>query len=180
MPPRERQLAGGVAHNPTQVRRRVLGKDERTPSIPLAQVPPPNNIYVIRKHGRAFAIADPAGRLVCITVCLAGAFEMIRRLGGVAVYAKPAKHRRRYGECLILVDTFRLAICRLPVPQLSGASSPALPSLALEGIARARRGPGVPRRVSVCSRTPGDAVQCAGAPWAPAVPSAGPPRPSRA
>jgi hypothetical protein len=50
---------------------------------------------VIRKHGRAFAIADPSGTLVCMTVYLKGAFEVIRRLGGVAVYAKPATDRRR-------------------------------------------------------------------------------------
>ena len=95
MPPRERQLAGGVAHNPTRLRRKVTGTDERTPSTPLAQAPPPTTVYVIRKHGRAFAIADPSGTLVCMTVYLKGAFEVIRRLGGVAVYAKPATDRRR-------------------------------------------------------------------------------------
>ena len=72
-----------------------MGKDERTPPIPLAQAPPTTNVYVIRKHGRAFAIADPSGTLVCLTVYLKGAFEVIRRLGGVAVYAKPATDRRR-------------------------------------------------------------------------------------
>ena len=72
-----------------------MGTDERTPSIPLAQVPPTINVYVIRKHGRAFAIADPSGTLVCMTVYLKGAFEVIRRLGGVAVYTKPATNRRR-------------------------------------------------------------------------------------
>ena len=72
-----------------------MGTDERTPAIPLAQVPPTNNVYVIRKHGRAFAIADPSGTLVCMTVYLKGAFEVIRRLGGVAVYAKPATDRLR-------------------------------------------------------------------------------------
>jgi hypothetical protein len=50
---------------------------------------------VIRKHGRAFAIADPSGTLVCMTVYLRGAFEVIRRLGGRAVYAKPVTDRRR-------------------------------------------------------------------------------------
>ena len=72
-----------------------MGKDERTSFIPLAQAPPTTNVYVIHKHGRAFAIADPSGTLVCITVYLRGAFEVIRRLGGVAVYAKPATERRR-------------------------------------------------------------------------------------
>ena len=41
------------------------------------------------------AIADPSGTLVCMTVYLRGAFEVIRRLGGVAVYTKPATDRRR-------------------------------------------------------------------------------------
>ena len=50
---------------------------------------------MIRKHGRAFAIADPSGTLVGMTVYLTGAFEVIRRLGGVAVYAKPVTARRR-------------------------------------------------------------------------------------
>jgi hypothetical protein len=72
-----------------------MGNDERTPPIPLAQGPPTNNVYVIRKHGRAFAVADPSGTLVCLTVYLTGAFEVIRRLGGVAVYAKPTTDRRR-------------------------------------------------------------------------------------
>jgi hypothetical protein len=66
-----------------------MGTDEPTPSLPLAQAPPTTTVYVIRKHGRAFAIADPAGTLVCLTVYLRGAFEVIRRLGGVAVYTKP-------------------------------------------------------------------------------------------
>jgi hypothetical protein len=72
-----------------------MGTDERTPSIPLAQVPPTTTVYVIRKRGRAFAVADPSGTLVCMTVYLKGAFEVVRRLGGVAVYAKPATDRRR-------------------------------------------------------------------------------------
>jgi hypothetical protein len=38
-----------------------MGTDERTPSLPFAQGPPPTTVYVIRKHGRAFAIADPSG-----------------------------------------------------------------------------------------------------------------------
>ena len=35
-----------------------MGNDERTPPLPLAQAPPTTNVYVIRKHGRAFAITD--------------------------------------------------------------------------------------------------------------------------
>ena len=38
-----------------------MGTDERPPSLPLAQVPPTTTVYVIRKHGRAFAIADTSG-----------------------------------------------------------------------------------------------------------------------
>ena len=72
-----------------------MGNDERTPPHPLAQAPPTTNVYVIRKHGRAFAIAAPSGKLVCMTVYLRGAFEVIRRLGGVAVYTKPVTERRR-------------------------------------------------------------------------------------
>ena len=72
-----------------------MGKDERTPPTPLAQGATANTVYVIRKHGRAFAIFDPSDELVCITVYLTGAFEVIRRLGGVAVYAKPITPRQR-------------------------------------------------------------------------------------
>jgi hypothetical protein len=68
-------------------------------SISSGAVPQPSpespGAYCIRKHGRAFAVYDPSGALVCITVYLTGAFEVIRRLGGVAVYAKPAPDRRR-------------------------------------------------------------------------------------
>jgi hypothetical protein len=71
-----------------------MGKDERTPSISLAQAST-NNVYVIRKHGSGFAICDPGDKLVCITLYLKGAFEVIRRLGGVAAYAKPTKGRQR-------------------------------------------------------------------------------------
>ncbi len=70
-----------------------MGTDEPTPSIPLAQALTTTNQYVIRKYGRAFAIFDPGDKLVCITVYLAGAFEVIRRLGGVAVYAKRVNGR---------------------------------------------------------------------------------------
>ena len=72
-----------------------MGNGEPTPPIPRAQGPPTTTVYVIRKHGRAFAVADPSGTLVCLTVYLRGAFEVIRRLGGVAVYAKPVTERRR-------------------------------------------------------------------------------------
>ena len=71
-----------------------MGTDEPTPSISVAQVPPTNNVYVIRKRGRAFAIFDPAGNLVCMTLYLKGAFEVIRRLGGVTLYVKPSKGRQ--------------------------------------------------------------------------------------
>ena len=45
-------------------------------------------VYCIRKHGRAFAVYDPAGMLVCVVLYLKGAREIVRRLGGVAVYMK--------------------------------------------------------------------------------------------
>jgi hypothetical protein len=45
-------------------------------------------VYSIRKHGRAFAVYDPAGKLVCVMLYLKGAREVVRRLGGVAVYTK--------------------------------------------------------------------------------------------
>ena len=45
-----------------------------------------------KEHGRAFAIYDPAGLLVCIVVYLKGAREVVRRLGGVAVYIQGAKN----------------------------------------------------------------------------------------
>jgi len=52
--------------------------------------PPPQNpgVYCIRKHGRAFAVCDPAGMLVCVVLYLKGAREVVRRLGGVVVYSK--------------------------------------------------------------------------------------------
>ena len=52
--------------------------------------PSPGNpgVYCIRKHGRAFAVYDPTGKLVCIVVYLKGAREVVRRLGGSAVYNK--------------------------------------------------------------------------------------------
>ena len=52
--------------------------------------PPPHDagVYRIRKHGRAFAVHDPAGNLVCIVMYLKGAREVVRRLGGSAIYIK--------------------------------------------------------------------------------------------
>ncbi len=52
--------------------------------------PPPEQtgVYYIQKHGRAFAVYDPAGTLVCVVLSLKGAREVVRRLGGVAVYTK--------------------------------------------------------------------------------------------
>ncbi len=54
------------------------------------QQPPPEKpgVYCIRKHGRAFAVYDPAGILVCEVLYLKGAREVVRRLGGVAVYTR--------------------------------------------------------------------------------------------
>ena len=55
-----------------------------------APQPPPSStdVYSIRKHGRAFAVYDPAGKLVCVVLYLKGAYEVVRRLGGSAVYNK--------------------------------------------------------------------------------------------
>jgi len=64
-----------------------MGKTDSTPSPSALQGPPASGAYVIRKHGRAFAVYDPAGILVCLTVYRKGALEVVRRLGGVAVYA---------------------------------------------------------------------------------------------
>ena len=66
-----------------------MGKCHSTVSGVAPQPPPGNTgVYCIRKHGRAFAVYDPAGHLVCIVLYLKGAREVVRRLGGVAVYAK--------------------------------------------------------------------------------------------
>ena len=66
-----------------------MGKRDSTSSGEVPQPPPRNTgVYCIRKHGRAFAVYDPAGQLVCVVLYLKGAREVVRRLGGVAVYAK--------------------------------------------------------------------------------------------
>jgi hypothetical protein len=70
-----------------------MGKWKSTPSISVLQGPTTHPAYTIRRHGRSFAIYDPSDILVCITVYLKGAFEVVRRLGGVACYAKPAAGR---------------------------------------------------------------------------------------
>ena len=55
-------------------------------------VPQPSSrtpgVYCIRKHGRAFAVYDPVGMLVCVVLYLKGAREVVRHLGGVTVYVK--------------------------------------------------------------------------------------------
>ena len=69
-----------------------MGTCDSTSSEAVPQPPPEKpGVYCIRKHGCAFAIYDPAGMLVCVVMYLKGAREVVRRLGGVAVYAKPAK-----------------------------------------------------------------------------------------
>lgn len=66
-----------------------MGKCHCAGSKDVPQSPPENaDIYSIRKHGRAFAVYDPVGQLVCIVLYLKGAREVVRRLGGVAVYVK--------------------------------------------------------------------------------------------
>ena len=66
-----------------------MGKWNCTSSGAVPQPSPGNpGVYGIRKHGRAFAVYDPAGVLVCVVLYLRGAREVVRRLGGVAVYIK--------------------------------------------------------------------------------------------
>ena len=66
-----------------------MGERDSTSATEVPQPLPKNaGVYCIRKHGRAFAIYDPAGQLVCVVLYLKGAREVIRRLGGVAVYTK--------------------------------------------------------------------------------------------
>ena len=66
-----------------------MGKCHSTGSGEVAQPPPGNTgVYCIRKHGRAFAVYDPTGNLVCVALYLKGAHEVVRRFGSVAVYAK--------------------------------------------------------------------------------------------
>jgi hypothetical protein len=36
--------------------------------------------YAIKKYGRNWMVTDPAGQLVCITVYMKGALEVVRRL----------------------------------------------------------------------------------------------------
>ena len=45
----------------------------------------------IPEHAADTKLPGSPGALVCMTVYLRGAFEVIRRLGGVAVYAKPER-----------------------------------------------------------------------------------------
>ncbi len=68
-----------------------MGKAEITPSVSGPQHPAISSFYSIRRHGRSFAIYDSSEVLVCLTVYLGGAFEVVRRLGGVAFYAKPPR-----------------------------------------------------------------------------------------
>lgn len=48
-----------------------------TAEAPAAQ---PQPGYTIRKHDRNWKVMDPAGQLVCITLCKKGAKEVVRRL----------------------------------------------------------------------------------------------------
>jgi hypothetical protein len=66
-----------------------MGKPDSTCSdMDMQPAPEKPGVYCIRKHGRAFAIYDPTGNLVCVVLYLKGAREVIRRMGGVAVYVK--------------------------------------------------------------------------------------------
>ncbi len=55
-----------------------MGKEEPTFSSHLARAPTTANVYVIRKHRRAFAVYDPSGMLVCVVLYLKGAREVVR------------------------------------------------------------------------------------------------------
>ena len=66
-----------------------MGTCDSTSSGAVPQPPPRGSgVSCIRKHGRAFAVYDPSGILVCLVVYLKGAREVVRRLGGAAVYVK--------------------------------------------------------------------------------------------
>ena len=66
-----------------------MGERDSTASGAVPQPPQRGTgVYSIRKHGRAFAIYDPSGILVCVVVYLKGAREVVRRLGGTAIYIK--------------------------------------------------------------------------------------------
>ena len=88
-PPHECQRAEGVAYIAPPVTERRMGEC-RPPTPEEVSQPPAEKagVYYIRKHGRAFAVYDPAGMLVCVVPYLKGAREVVRRLGGVAVYTE--------------------------------------------------------------------------------------------
>ena len=66
-----------------------MGTCDSTSSGGVPQQPRDTGIYCIRKHGRrGFAVYDAAGQLVCIVLYLKGAREVVRRLGGSAIYVK--------------------------------------------------------------------------------------------
>jgi hypothetical protein len=66
-----------------------MGACDSTCSNEVPQPPPGHpDVYCIRKHGRGFTVYDPDGILVCVVLYLKGAREVVRRLGGVAVYSK--------------------------------------------------------------------------------------------
>ena len=66
-----------------------MGTCHSTSSKEVPQPPEGDaGVYCIRKHGRAFAVYDPASMLVCVVLYLKGAREIVRRLGGVAVYSR--------------------------------------------------------------------------------------------
>ena len=65
-----------------------MGTYDSTCSGAVPQPPRDTGIYCTRKHGRAFAVYDPTGKLVCVVLYLKGAREVVRRLDGVAVNSK--------------------------------------------------------------------------------------------
>jgi hypothetical protein len=62
---------------PIHQARRETGASQR---IRKAVVPQPQHGYTIRKKDRNWAVIDPQGHLVCLTVYKRGAVEVVRRL----------------------------------------------------------------------------------------------------
>ena len=50
------------------------------PTTQNRQAPAPHHGYTIRKKDRNWAVIDPQGQLVCLTVYKRGAEEVVRRL----------------------------------------------------------------------------------------------------
>jgi hypothetical protein len=62
----------------------VQSENEQTGDtlISTTPAPQPQPGYTIRKKDRNWAVLDPQGQLVCLTVYKRGAVEVVRRLAG--------------------------------------------------------------------------------------------------